>query len=527
MADLNSDTAYVPAPAGNARLRRPLVHAASVALLSALSFGLNNGMMNSPAASIRADLGIAPASSEGACTTPSADASSDQLWSLCVSIFSLGALVGCNLWAPQSDRLGRRSFLRRNAVVFIAGAAVEAFGKLGACAPACTGPTWGVGALVLGRAISGVASGASTVVVPLYLAEVSPAAWRGVLLTAFQLGCTVAMLAAQVLGLGGLLGSTAGWPWLLASPLFVSAAQLAAHGWLLESPRWLRASGQPAEARRIETALHGDGGDGMLSGTARSDEVGAASDEAGGGGGGDGAAARPSLRALLAEPRWRRPLGLCCVVMVVQQFSGINNVFNFGVSFLEDNGVAPGVVTAVTVLMNLTNVGVTCLAAWLVDRSGRRPLLLGSSLGMVLAILMLTLALSLSQGGSAGGLASGLAAVSVVSLVGAFGLGQGPVPWMLPTELFPTSARATAGGLAASCNWLANFIVAQGFLSISCALHALAFLPFAACLLCFFAFAWRHLPETRGRTLEQLSREFDGAAAPGGTATGSSLAPQT
>lgn len=412
------------------RLQRPLLQAVGCALLSALSFGLNNGMLNSPAAVIRADLGIPVSAAEGGCNSSSTSTSDsgDTLWSVSVSIFCLGALVGCNLWAPQADRLGRRKFLALNACIYIVGGVISGLSKLGACAPPCSGPSAGIGALIAGRAVSGLASGASTVVVPVYLGELSPAAWRGVVLTAFQLACTVSMTAAQVLGLGGLLGTPAGYPYLLASPVLVSAFQLAAHGWLLESPKFLEANGLAAEARRVEGLTLGAGGAGMLSGAGLRSEQALRMSTLGADEGTTRRKETPlSVRALLAQRRWRQPLSLVCVVMVVQQLSGINNAFNYGTSFLEGNGVEPGVVTAVTVLMNLTNVAVTCLAAWLMDRAGRRPLLIGSSLGMAGCIASLTVALSLGQ--------PVLVALSVVAFVGCFGIGQGPVPWMLPTEV--------------------------------------------------------------------------------------------
>jgi len=133
-----------------------LLSAAGVALCSAFAFGLNNGMLNSPATVIRADLGLGGPSGE------------NFLWPLCVAIYSLGALLGCNRSPRLSDQYGRRRFIHSNAALYVIGALLQAVAKL-VCA-ASTG--FALVLFILGRAVVGIASGGSTVVVPLYLGEV-------------------------------------------------------------------------------------------------------------------------------------------------------------------------------------------------------------------------------------------------------------------------------------------------------------------------------------------------------------------
>lgn len=463
-----------------------LLSAAGVALCSAFAFGLNNGMLNSPAAVIRADFNIS-------------DESGDVLWSLCVAIYSLGALIGCNRSPVLSDRHGRRKFIHANATLYVAGAVLQAGAKLFADASAA----FGLILFVLGRAVVGIASGGSTVVVPLYLGECAPATLRGKLGTAFQVTVTLSMLTAQVLGLGALLGTSGAWPVLLLSPVVPCVVQLVLHAKLLESPRWLASKGRAREAAALAQQLHAGHGGG-------DDEVGgsggesAAAESAGDGGAGGATPAPVSISELVRLPRWRAPLRFCVITMCVQQFSGINNAFNYSSSFLRQNGVGEGVVTGITVAMNVANVAVTCAAAWLIDRVGRRPLLLGSTAAMVATILLLTVGLALPPSDGA----SALIALAVIAYVGSFGCGQGPVPWMLPAELFPTHARATAGGLAAACNWLSNFVVAQLFLALAAGMHAYAFVPFALVLIGFGIYAYKTMPETRGKSLEELAHAF-------------------
>tara|TARA_B110001452_G_scaffold182222_1_gene153060 strand:+ start:551 stop:1243 length:693 start_codon:yes stop_codon:yes gene_type:complete len=207
---------------------------------------------------------------------------------------------------------------------------------------------------------------------------------------------------------------------------------------------------------------------------------------------------------MLRDRSTRAGLKICMTCMAAQQFCGINNAFNFSSTFLTQNGISAATVTAIAVLMNVGNVLVTLLSVWLMDRAGRRVLLLGSSVAMVAAILLLTLALS--NPGQVW--TSPLAVVSVVSFVMAFGIGMGPVPWLLPAELFAMDKCAKGSGIAAGANWLANFIVVQAFPALSNSLHGLCFVPFAVVLVLFVWFAALQVPETRGKTLDQILEEI-------------------
>ena len=138
------------------------------------------------------------------------------------------------------------------------------------------------------------------------------------------------------------------------------------------------------------------------------------------------------------------------------------------------------------------------LSTVLMDRIGRRPLLLTSAAGMALAVCILTAALTLG--------AVPLVLGGIVLFVGSFGLGLGPVVWLLPAELFPMSKRAPATAVVTAVNWLANFIVGQSFPLMASRLGSFAFLPFAFVLVGAWLFAYRTVPETRGRTLEDIEQ---------------------
>ena len=417
--------------------------------------------------------------------------------------------------------------------------------------------------LLFGRLLTGVACGGSTVAVPMYLGETAPAHLRGTLGSAFLLIVVTGMFFGQIAGLPGTLGTPQYWPLILLLPVIPAALQLFFFQPLLvESPRWLLLHGQPAAAAEAlarlrgcsttdvelieELELMGDGmglvnmgmGDGAISSSStlssfkhdgspfdqslREPMMGSASHDGGTspssflknlnalGGSGSIAAQSPKhggsevwgvlQQAIVTEPAMRKPLCVCVTLMAAQQLSGINNAFNYSSTFFMANGMSEGVVTWIAVAMNLGNVLVVLLSTVLMDRAGRRVLLLSSMGGMVVSIILLS-----------GALLAGcvpLVVVGIVLFVMAFGLGLGPVVWLLPAELFPMSKRAPATAAVTSVNWFANFIVGQSFPLLAGWLGALSFIPFAAVLFAAWLFAYFNVPETRGRTLEDIERQM-------------------
>ena len=494
-----------------------LVLSAGVALLSALAFGYNNGNMNTQAAVMRDALGIPEHLDSGCVPTGESAAlpANDVLWGFCVSGFCLSALLGSTVAGQVADRHGRRLFLLGNSAIYLIGAVLEAAsGPLtlpdptddAAKAAQFCAPVPNVRALsvlLLGRLLTGVACGGSTVAVPMYLGETAPAHLRGTLGSAFLLTAVTGMLFGQIAGLPSLLGTKNGWPWILLGAGLPAALQLLAGGVLLESPRWLLLHGRPSEAAGALAKLRGCStadvelieelesmGDGMglagkLSDAAlarhdgnvtlfdaqlREPMIGSGSHDGGitpassitrlsnlgsasgvsGGGGGDAEPWGALQQVIVTEPAMRKPLCICLTLMAAQQLSGINNAFNYSSTFFVANGMSAEVVTWIAIAMNLGNVIVVFLSTVLMDRAGRRVLLLTSMGGMVVAIMVLTVALLTSQ--------VQLVVVGIVLFVTTFGLGLGPVVWLLPAELFPMSKRAPATAAVTSVNWLANFV---------------------------------------------------------------------
>jgi MFS family permease len=552
-----------------------LVAAAATSLVGSFLYGFHLGNMNSAAGAMRIDLGV-----------PGGDdaqgVANDTAWGFAVSIFCLGAMVGCSVVAPIADSIGRRRTILLKLFIFLLGTALEVASVMPGCSsPPCTEAGLGFMLMLAGRFVVGMASGATTVVVPMYLGEISPPHLRGALGTYFQLTSCAGILLAQILGLPAVFGHGHWWAVYLMLPLLPILGQLVMQARLVESPRWLasRTESEALQAQKVLAQLRGEEED-SLSVVQELDMMQMNSNNATGSRGGGG------IGAMLVQPKTRKALIICVVCSFSQQVrawrpgtrnrcrapvpgecfarlcvrvflhgmaadalpahaheegsapspiqapgrpilcppraapidpipttprppalqcSGINNIFNFSTIFLTANGLAPATVSLIAVLMNIGNVGITVLSVDLMDRAGRRFLLLLSIACMAATLFLLTLALSVP--GQVW--TSPLAVASVVGFVMSFGIGVGPVPWLLPAEFF--SAENCAKGTAASAgtNWLANFLVGQAFLPLANVLKSVVFLPFAVVLCLFFVFVKRNVPETRAKSLAQILKELE------------------
>jgi len=464
-----------------------LILASCIGLLPALQYGFNNASMNTGATAMRESLGI-----------PIGSVDHDAVWGLCISIFCISALGGCTMSAPLADSLGRRKALLVNSGIYMVGGLLQA----GSSLPRSESTAFNLSVLLmmLGRMVSGVAGGATTVLVPMYLGEISPPDLRGALGTGFQLVTCFAMLLAQVFGLPRIMGNESLWSWYMLLPIIPATLHAFLYRKHIESPRWHARHGIPgvAYAREALVILRAEWGPETPELTAELDLMVASANPSNGQ---EGSSAKTTS--------WRDPCILkACSISVAcalaQQLSGINNAFNYSSTFLAQNGIAGETVTLIAVLMNLGNVVVTLVASNLMDRAGRKSLMLISCGGMIISIAALSLALN-SPGQS---WTSPLAIVSVVSFVMSFGIGMGPIPWLLPAEIFPISMSAQGTSLAASCNWLANFFVVQAFPAISDNLQGFCFVPFAVVLVAFVIFICRCVPETRGKSIDEIMAEL-------------------
>ncbi|GAB5469987.1 MAG: hypothetical protein Kilf2KO_30170 [Rhodospirillales bacterium] len=339
----------------------------------------------------------------------------------------IGALFGALAGGRLADLVGRRDVIMATAALFTLGAFSSAI------APS-------IYILFVARFIVGIAVGAISATVPLYLAEIAPARSRGALTGCFQLAITLGILCAFVANL--LLGDDpAAWRIQLGLAALPGIVLGAAALLLLESPVWLRLQGDDEAARAVMTALGRNSED--LAELAP-----------------DGQAAKADALVTLFSIAGRRALALCCLLFLFQQFVGINAVFYFAPSILSGvdlsfgTGLDPGNALPIAVV----NVVMTLVALALIDRVGRRPLLLASFAGT--AVGLLTMALGLALLGEQPQLGATVAAVGTFLFVAAFAVGLGPIAWVVASEIGPIQVRGLALGLIAASHWLFDGLAA-------------------------------------------------------------------
>jgi MFS transporter, SP family, galactose:H+ symporter len=452
----------------------PFARAASVfavVLLAGALFGYDQGVISG------ALLGIQKAFAVGAIALE-----------IVTSWVTLGAMFGSIAGGFVADHFGRKRALLVAAGLFIVGALMEAF------AP-------DVPVLVFGRLVAGFGVGVAAVAAPLYAAELAPAAQRGRFVSSYQLAITIGIFIAYLVDQA--LAGPEGWRAMLGVSAGPGALLALAVLTALESPRWFAKSGRRDEARSTLVALGaGDHADARLAAIEASlraeHEV-------------------PSWRDVFA-PRWRTPLKIGLGLAVLQQITGINAIIYYSDKIFEAAGfTTPAAQTAATTwAIGAVNVLATFIAIAFIDKLGRRPLLIAGLIGMALSLTAVGFAFQ--QSGAVGaGQGSTYGAVTLVALVVfiiSFAFSLGPVTWTVINEIYPGEVRGRAVAVATAVNWGAAFLVSGFFLSVVNAIgQAYTFWMFAA--FCAIGLVWVYIgvPETRGRSLEEIEASWRPAGA--------------
>ncbi|MER0479193.1 sugar porter family MFS transporter [Streptomyces sp. Edi2] len=400
---------------------------------------------------------------------------------LVVSGLLVGAMLGAGLSGRLSDSWGRRRLILAASGVFI-------LGTLGAsCA-------FDAASLIAFRFVIGIGVGIASVVVPLYLTELAPKHLRGGLTSLMQLLVTVGIFVAYVTDY--LLADAEAWRWMIG--LGVIPAAILALGIVTqpESPRWLVGKGRTDEARTVLTRLRGDAGTAgeELAEIERAERT-------------EQAQSEPLTLRRLLSPRLRPVFVVGMLLVLFQNFVGINTIIYYAPTLLTDIGFGSGGAILANVGIGLLNMLMTLPAMRLIDRKGRKPLLRWGALGMCAAMVLL--AVTNLSGLGYGALLSVLTLGGIALYIASFAISWGPVQWVMLPELFPMRIRASAVGLCVLFNWLFNMIVALVFPSL---LHAwgagINFLFFAGTTLLAFLFVQRLLPETKGRSLEEIEQDL-------------------
>lgn len=352
--------------------------------------------------------------------------------------------------------------------------------------------------VMIARAVIGVASGASTVLVPIYLGELAPPNLRGVIGTMTQFALVVGILFADIVGF--VLANETQWRWMFFLVSVMAILQLFLTPLLLESPRWLLGkNANSSKARFIIKKLRGYRYDEEVE-TEASHYLGAVKTQSldDDDSSGKEKEKKNAMAEMFADKKVRLLVVSTLVLQVANQFSGINAVFYYSGIFFD--GVIENPLVGTTII-GAVNVLATYLALLLMDRCGRRTLIMWSTAGMFLSCVMIVLSLLdyFNQTVALG---------AVASYVSFFEIGLGPIPWLIVAEMFDGKYISSAMSVSSQLNWTCNFFVGLLFPYLNESLGPYSFAPFAIVLLLTFIYAWIWLPETAGTTPAELQAEL-------------------
>ncbi|XP_076864134.1 solute carrier family 2, facilitated glucose transporter member 3a [Brachyhypopomus gauderio] len=461
-----------------------LMFSLCTAVIGSLQFGYNTGVINAPEQKLRSffnktwvdryGVPISP----GVCTI---------VWSLAVAIFSVGGMVGSFSVGVISNKFGRRkSMFLVNILALIGGA------LMGLCTLLNSFEM-----IIVGRLIIGLFCGLFTGLTPMYVGEISPTPLRGAFGTLHQLGVVVGILIAQILGLEFLLGSDTLWPLLLALTVIPAVLQCLLLPFCPESPRYLLINlNEEEQACKALVRLRGCEDVSKDMEDMKEESVKMNMEK------------KVTIPELFRSSTYRQPLLIAIMLQLSQQLSGINAVFYYSTGIFESAGVTKPIYA--TIGAGVVNTIFTVVSLFLVERAGRRTLHLIGLGGMAISALVLTIALLLKHIQSL----SYLSIAAVFCFVAMFEMGPGPIPWFIVAELFSQGPRPGAMAVAGCSNWTANFLVGVSFPKLEELCGPYVFIIFMIFLIIFFIFTFFRVPETKGRTFDEIARSFSGAPAP-------------
>jgi SP family galactose:H+ symporter-like MFS transporter len=432
--------------------------AAAISALGGMLFGYDTGVISGAILFIEQDFAL-----------------SDFMVGAVVSAVLLGAVIGAAFGGDLADHIGRRKVIILAAIIFVVGAVGTSL------AP-------DVSLLILGRVIVGIAIGVASITAPLYISEVSPSKARGSLVSLNQLAITIGIVISYLVDYG--LADIQGWRYMFGLAAIPAAILGLGMLPLPDSPRFLVKHNELDEARKVLRRIRGEAEvEGEL------DEVQASLKE------------QRTGRAELFNPLVKPALIIGVCLAVFQQATGINTVIYYSPKIFQFAGIlsASSAILA-TVAVGVVNVVMTVVAIMLLDRVGRRPLLLVGLAGMVLSLGLLGSAFLLPSVSSTLG---DMALAGLMLYVAFFAIGLGPVFWLLISEIYPLNVRGLAMSIAGEANWGSNLIIAFTFLTLVQLLgRSGAFWFYALVGIAAWVFTYSLVPETKGRTLEDIEAHW-------------------
>jgi sugar porter (SP) family MFS transporter len=423
---------------------------AAVAAIGGLLFGFDTAVINGAIVFLKRQFALTDAQTEfGA------------------SSLLLGCVFGATLAAFTSDRLGRKKLL-------LAAAALFTVSSIG------TALALNLSQFVLARLLGGLAIGLASTLSPLYIAEISPARIRGLMVSVNQLAIVTGILLSYSVNYGLTGAGPSNWRWMFASAAVPSVFFLLALLSVPESPRWLVQNGREAEAEQFLSRINGS--------DAAHSEI-------------------QAIRAAVAEESgnvldraFRKPLVVAVLIGLFSQFTGINTIIYYGSLVFLEHVPKQTASTALfaNVMIGAINFAATILGMYLIDRAGRKPLMTSAFAGMALSLVGVAAAIHLQAPAL-------VVLLFVLIYVACFAVGIGTGTWVLMSEICPTRVRGSAMAIATVFLWCGTLVVTLTFLSLVRVLTAPgAFLLYAVVCVAAFLFVRFVVPETKGRSLEEI-----------------------
>ena len=395
----------------------------------------------------------------------------------------IGCTIGVSVAGLLSDWLGRKRTLIVAAILFFVSAVGTALPK-------------NVTMFVIFRIIGGVGVGAASITSPMYIAEISPARIRGRMVSVNQFAIVTGFLVVYLVNYFiALQGTEAwnigyGWRWMFGSEALPALLLLVLLFLVPESPRWLTKYGRHERAMTVLTRV---GGPAHAQREFESIK--------------DAIAHESGSLGQLLKPGMRIVLVIGIVLAVLQQVTGINVFLYFGAEIFKKMGSGTNAALLKEVIVGAVNMTFTVIAIWTVDRLGRKPLMLIGSAGMGICLAAMGFAGYLQH-------TTGMwLLIFILGYIACFALSVGPVTWVILSEIFPTRIRGRAMGVATVFLWLANYIVTQTFTVmdenswlIEKFHRGFPFWIYGVFCVCLLVFVWRCVPETKGKTLEEIEK---------------------
>ncbi|ENP2380660.1 sugar porter family MFS transporter [Staphylococcus pseudintermedius] len=392
---------------------------------------------------------------------------------LVVSSMLVGAIVGAGLSGPLSEKLGRRRLVFMISIVFIIGALILALA-----------PTMEI--LVLGRVIIGLAVGGSTAIVPVYLSELAPTDARGSLSSLNQLMITIGILASYLVNYA--FAPIEGWRWMLGLAVVPSVILMIGVIFMPESPRWLlEKRGEKAARDVMKLTYPASEIDHEIENMKKINQI------------------ADNTWTVLKSPWLLSTIIIGSVFALLQQLIGINAIIYYAPKIFATAGFGESTAILSTVGIGVVNVLVTIFAISIIDKIDRKKLLVIGNIGMVASLLIMSALIWLIGVNSA----AWIILLCLTTFIIFFGVSWGPVLWVMLPELFPMRARGAATGIAALVLSIGSLLVAQFFPVLTDVLQVQqVFLIFAVIGIIAMIFVIKFLPETRGRSLEQIEQDL-------------------